>query len=130
MARFTDKAELKIATGQASEEIHRRFLSIQQRTQSLERQAGPAIQAFIIDVEKFEKDLAEHVPQAEQIMRKASQMSQGSTEAYKKQTPTMTKEELEDELKATEQDMTEADKRLPATLRNLKKRMQDQVLIN
>ncbi|CAD7941692.1 unnamed protein product [Amoebophrya sp. A25] len=127
MSKFTDKAELKIATGQASEDIHRRFLSIQQRTQSLERQAGPAIQAFIIDLQKFEQDLAVHVPQAEEVMKRASQMSQGSTEAYKKQTPTLSEEEMEAELKKVEQDINEADRRLPTTLRNLKKRMKDQI---
>ncbi|CAD7956526.1 unnamed protein product [Amoebophrya sp. A120] len=127
MNKLEDKQELKIATGQASEEIHRRFLSIQTRANSLNQQQGPAIQAFILDLEKFEKDLSEHVPAAELVMKKASQMSQGSTEAYKKQTPEFSEKELDDELSKVEQDMLEQDRRLPTTLRNLKERMGSQL---
>eukprot|EP00391_Amoebophrya_sp_Ameob2_P011544 CAMPEP_0178991536 /NCGR_PEP_ID=MMETSP0795-20121207/5585_1 /TAXON_ID=88552 /ORGANISM="Amoebophrya sp., Strain Ameob2" /LENGTH=943 /DNA_ID=CAMNT_0020683261 /DNA_START=425 /DNA_END=3256 /DNA_ORIENTATION=+ len=127
MNKLTDKAELKIATGQASEEIHRRYLSIEKRLSSLGQQQGPAIQAFILDLEKFEKDLAAHVPQAEEVMKRASQMSQGSTEAYKKQTPEFSQTEMEAELAKVEEDIREADGRMVTTLRNLKARMKEQV---
>merc|ERR1711943_106170 len=43
MGKIEDKYELKVATGQASEDIHRRFLSLQQRTQTLDKQPAPAI---------------------------------------------------------------------------------------
>lgn len=120
------KQELKIATGQASEELHRRFLSLQQRANS-QLQGPGVIQIFVKDLTDFEKDLGEHVVQAEDVLKRAGTMSQGSTEAYKKNNAVYTAAEIEDEVKKVEVDINEAASRLPKMLKRLKKRMKKEL---
>jgi hypothetical protein len=59
--------ELQIATGQASEALHRRYQSIEQRLNGLARTANPGpgiVEAFIQDLTAYEKDIKDYVEKA------------------------------------------------------------------
>lgn len=119
-----EKEELKIASGQASEELNRRFMALQQRTSGLERQLAPVVQNFIQDLEKFERDLVEHIAIAEPVLQKASSISVSSNEAYQKTKATYDASELETEIIRVEKDIREAHRAMPRTLKKLKQRME------
>ena len=77
-----EKKELRIASGQASEELHRRYQSLQLRTNGLERQLQPVIQSFAGDLAAFERDLATHIIEAVEVLKRASTIAVSSNEAY------------------------------------------------
>lgn len=121
-----DADKMKIATGRASEELHKRFMSLQARVTALEKQGlgGPLIQSFVLDLAQYEKDLALHVVEAESVLKEAGKLTVSSTDAYKKQqNPVFNLEEMEAEFAKIKEEIMSADARLPQMLRRLKERM-------
>merc|ERR1711881_696599 len=79
------------------------------------------------ELTQFEADLSKHVVEAEEVLTKAGKLGQMSSEAYQKKFPDLTVEQMETELAKIVDDVTQADARLPTTLKKLRKRMKKQL---
>lgn len=83
---------------------------------------------YLVDLTTFERELGEHVVEAERVLIEASKIATSSADAYKKAgvvQETLSYEEVEDQLVKLEVDVTGADQRLLPLLRRMKQRIKD-----